>query len=81
MPIFPSFFILVMVPSVPLLMEEYITKYWLGSLLTFFTFTRLAGLYKVAQELENPFRNAPKDIPVCTLQAYFNEALITLLAG
>jgi hypothetical protein len=75
------FFILVMIFAVPLLMVEYTEALWLGALLTFFTVTCLAGLHEVARELENPFRNVPNDIPVCTLQAMYNEALITMYAG
>ena len=40
-----------------------------------------AGLHEVARELENPFRNAPNDVPLCTLLAFYNEALITTFAG
>ena len=36
---------------------------------------------EVARELENPFRNAPNDVPLCTLLAFYNEALITTFAG
>jgi len=35
----------------------------------------------VARELENPFRNVPNDIPVCTFQAMFNESLLTMYTG
>jgi hypothetical protein len=31
--------------------------------------------------LENPFRNIPNELPVVTLMAEFNEALITMYAG
>ena len=43
--------------------------------------TCLAGLHEVARELENPFRNAPNDVPLCTLLAFYNEALITMYSG
>lgn len=75
------FFVLVMLFAVPLLMVEYTGALWLGALLCFFTVTCLAGLHEVARELENPFRNVPNDIPVCTLQAMYNEALLTMFAG
>ena len=75
------FFVLVTIFAVPLLMVEYTETPWLGSLLSFFTVTCLAGLHEVSRELENPFRNVPNDIPVCTLQAMFNEGLITMFAG
>ena len=35
----------------------------------------------MARELENPFRNAPNEIPVCLLQAMYNEALATMFSG
>ena len=75
------FFVVVILFAVPLLMVEYTGALWLGSLLSFLTVTCLAGLHEVARELENPFRNVPNDIPVCALQAMFNEALITMFAG
>jgi len=45
------------------------------------TVTCLAGLHEVSRELENPFKNIPNEIPLVTLQAMFNEALITLFSG
>ena len=50
-------------------------------LLTFFTVKCLSGLHEVARELEDPFRNAPNDIPLCTLMAQYGEALITMYSG
>jgi hypothetical protein len=35
----------------------------------------------VAQELENPFKNVPNDIPLNNFQAQFNESLLTMHAG
>ena len=75
------FFVLIMIVAVPFLMDEYTVVLWGGSLLTFFTVTCLAGLHEVARELENPFRNVPNEIPLCTLQAMFNESLVTMFAG
>ena len=66
---------------VPLLMTEFTGLIWLGCLLTFLTVTCLFGLHEVAKELENPFRNIPNDIPLCTFLAQFNESLITMLSG
>lgn len=76
-----AFFVMVMLLAVPLLMHQYTNETWLGAILTFLTVTCLAGLHEVARELENPFRNAPNDIPLCTLQAFYNEALLTMFAG
>ena len=36
---------------------------------------------QVARELENPFKNVPNDMPVCILQAMYNEALATMFSG
>jgi hypothetical protein len=71
----------VIIPGVPILMYQYTLETWLGSILTFFVVTCLCGLHEVSRELENPFRKPPNEIPVCTLQAQFNEALLTAYAG
>ena len=76
-----AFFVLMMVIAIPLLMVQYANEPWLGAILTFLTVTCLAGLHEVARELENPFRNAPNDVPLCTLLAFYNEALITMFSG
>lgn len=76
-----GFFMIVIMIAVPILMDEYSNNIYLGSVLTFLTVASIAGIHEVARELENPFRNAPNEIPLCTLQALFNEALITLYAG
>jgi predicted membrane chloride channel (bestrophin family) len=39
------------------------------------------GLWLVANELEDPFRNAPNDLPLNNFQAQFNEALVCVFAG
>ena len=76
-----AFFTATLVFVVPLLMTEFTGLTWLGCLLTFLTVTCLFGLHEVAKELENPFRNIPNDIPLCTFLAQFNEALITMYSG
>jgi len=76
-----SFCIFVMVVYVPFLMDQYTEEEWVGASLTFFTVLCLAGLHEVARELENPFRNVPNDIPLCTLLAMHNEALVTMCTG
>eukprot|EP00555_Chaetoceros_dichaeta_P000474 CAMPEP_0198278292 /NCGR_PEP_ID=MMETSP1447-20131203/66302_1 /TAXON_ID=420782 /ORGANISM="Chaetoceros dichaeta, Strain CCMP1751" /LENGTH=202 /DNA_ID=CAMNT_0043973367 /DNA_START=383 /DNA_END=991 /DNA_ORIENTATION=- len=70
-----------MIFAIPLLMIEYSNILWMSSVLTFMTVTCLAGLHEVARELENPFRNIPNDIPLNTLQAMFNESLLTVYSG
>ena len=76
-----AFFVLMAILAIPLLMNQYANEVWLGAVLSFLTVTCLAGLHEVARELENPFRNAPNDVPLCTLMAFYNEALITMYAG
>ena len=44
-------------------------------------FVVLKGLWLVANELEDPFRNVPNDIPLNNFQAQFNEALVCMFAG
>jgi len=74
-------FILVMVPCIPFLMDQYTDDAWLGAILTFFTVLCLSGIHEVARELENPFRNVPNELPLVTFQAQYNEALITMYSG
>ena len=76
-----AFFVLMMVIAIPFLMDQYANEVWLGATLSFLTVTCLAGLHEVARELENPFRNAPNDVPLVTLLAFYNEALVTMFAG
>jgi len=75
------FFTLTMIPAVPFLMDQYCNNLWSGCLLSFLTVTCLVGLHEVARELENPFRNVPNEIPLCTLQAMYNESLVTMFSG
>lgn len=76
-----AFFVMTIIITVPILMDEYSNQYWLGAVLTFLTVTCLAGLHEVARELENPYKNFPNEIPLLTLSAMFNESLITMFAG
>lgn len=76
-----AFFLVTIMFAVPVLMDEIAADLGIGCALTFLTVTCLAGLHEVARELENPFKNIPNEIPLVTLQAMFNEALITLYAG
>jgi len=76
-----AFFTVLMGLAVPFMMDQYTNVLWIGSLLTFMTVTCLVGLHEVARELENPFRNVPNEIPLCTLQAVYNETLATMFSG
>lgn len=75
------FFTLTMIPAVPFMMDQYCNNLWSGCLLSFLTVTCLVGLHEVARELENPFRNVPNEIPLNTLQAMYNETLVTMFSG
>mmetsp|Transcript_15566 Transcript_15566/g.33972 ORF Transcript_15566/g.33972 Transcript_15566/m.33972 type:complete len:199 (-) Transcript_15566:464-1060(-) len=70
-----------MMIAIPFLMDQYANEVWLGATLSFLAVTCLAGLHEVARELENPFRNVPNELPLCTLQARYNETLVTMFSG
>jgi predicted membrane chloride channel (bestrophin family) len=74
-------FVLMMIPTIPFLMDQYTDDLWLGIVLSFFITMCLSGIHEVARELENPFRNVPNELPLVTLMAEFNEALVTMYAG
>jgi hypothetical protein len=74
-------FVLIAIPAVAFLMDQYADNVVLGSVLSFFSIACLSGIHEVARELENPFRNIPNELPLVTLQAQFNEALITMYSG
>lgn len=74
-------FILVLVPCIPFLMDQYVDEVWLAATLTFLTVMCLSAIHEVARDLENPFRNVPNELPLVTFQAEYNEALFTMYAG
>lgn len=74
-------FVLVAIPAVAFLMDQFANNVILGSILSFLSVACLSGIHEVAREMENPFRNIPNDIPVVTFQAQFNEALIVMYSG
>lgn len=76
-----AFFTVMMIVAVPFLMDQYTNHLGVGSGITFLTVTCLVGLHEVSRELENPFRNVPNEIPLCTLQAMYNETLATMFSG
>jgi len=69
--------------SIPLVTLEWSDQDhpWIGALLTFSIIEIIFGLHEVARELENPFVNVPNDLPLCALQAEFNESLLQLYNG
>lgn len=74
-------FILVSIPSIAFLMDQYSDNVYVGCLLSFFSVACIAGIHEVARELENPFRNIPNELPLVTFQAQFNEALLIMYSG
>eukprot|EP00956_Cyclotella_meneghiniana_P035412 scaffold114619_cov55-Cyclotella_meneghiniana.AAC.1 len=75
------FFTFVLVPVIPVMMGQFTNVPWVGCVLTFMAVTCLVGLHEVARELENPFRNVPNELPICTMQADFNEGLLVMFSG
>lgn len=74
-------FVIVTLPTIAFLMDQYCPELWVAAVLTFLSTTVMTGMNEVARELENPFRNVPNELPLVTLQAQFNEALIVMFAG
>merc|ERR1712194_290058 len=66
---------------IPLMVVEYTKTFWVGFILSFLVITCINGFLEVARELENPFRNFPNDIPLCTLLAMYNESIISMCSG
>ena len=59
-------------------MQQFVNTLWVGMSLVFFTVTSFVGMQEVSSGLENPFINFPNDIPLRTLLAMYNEALIQM---
>jgi predicted membrane chloride channel (bestrophin family) len=76
-----AFFSLAIIFIFPLLYYSFVTKVWLACFINFLTVLCFLGLHEVARELENPYINVPNELPLCTFQAYFNEALGTMFSG
>jgi Bestrophin, RFP-TM, chloride channel len=62
-------------------MLTFVTSQLLGFLLNLLTVMCFAGLHEVARELENPFQNAPNDLPANNLHGQYNEALMSMFTG
>lgn len=76
-----SLFIVVIMFIIPILMIDYCHNPNFAIVLNFLTVLIFTGLHEVARELENPFQNAPNDIPLNYIQAQFNEAIISTFSG
>ena len=72
---------LVIVAFIPILMLAFVNNELIGFILNLMTVMCFAGLHEVARELENPFQNAPNDLPANNFHAQFNEALMSMFAG
>jgi len=75
------FYVIVSIFAVAVLMDGFADNNYVACILAFLTCTCLSGIHEVARELENPFRNVPNELPLVTIQAQFNETLITMFAG
>jgi predicted membrane chloride channel (bestrophin family) len=77
-----AFFSLMILFIFPLLYYNFAeTVVWFAAVLNFLTVLCFLGLHEVARELENPMQNTPNDLPMVTMQAQFNEALVCIYAG
>ena len=76
-----SFFTVAVIFTFPWLYAAKVNIMWFAAFLNGITVLCFLGLHEVARELENPFANAPNDLPLTTFQAQFNEALVTMYAG
>lgn len=72
-----AFFSLATIFLFPLLFNSFVTKLWFACVMNFLTVLCFLGIHEVARELENPFQNTPNDLPLTTMQAQLNEALVT----
>jgi len=61
-----AIFVLGALPVVAFLMDQYVIHLWVGALLTFLATTVIVGIHEVARELENPFRNIPNEVMICS---------------
>lgn len=76
-----SFFVLVVVGLMPVLMLTFVTNEAYAFCLNLLTVMCFTGLHEVARELENPFQNVPNDIPLNNFQVQYNEALMSMFRG
>ena len=76
-----AFYVIMTIPSVAILMDQFVKEIWTACILAFLTVTCLSGIHEVARELENPFRTVPNELPLVTLQAQWNETLLVMFSG
>ncbi len=76
-----TFYVVVIIFLLPILMLTFVHKVIAAALLNGLTVGVFVGLWQVSNELEDPFRNVPNDLPLNYFQAEFNEALVVMFAG
>jgi len=76
-----TFYVVVITFYLPILMLTFVSDIAVAATLNFLTVGIFLGLWQVSNELEDPFRNVPNDLPLNLFQAEFNEALIVMFAG
>jgi predicted membrane chloride channel (bestrophin family) len=76
-----TFYVIVINFFLPILMLTFVPDRVVAAILNFLTAGVFVGLWHVSNELEDPFRNVPNDLPLNRFQAEFNEALLVMFAG
>lgn len=76
-----AFLVFCLIIVIPFTMQQYTNTTWVGITLVFITVTLFVAMQEVACGLENPFINFPNDVPLRTLLAMHNEALIQMCSG
>ena len=76
-----TFYVIVINFCLPILMLTFVPDPVVAAILNFLTAGVFQGLWHVSNELEDPFRNVPNDLPLNRFQAEFNEALLVMFAG
>ena len=76
-----TFYVVVVVFYIPILLLSFVPAVTACAILNALTVGVFVGLWQVSNELEDPFRNVPNDLPLNFFQAQFNETLLTMFAG
>lgn len=76
-----TFYVVVITFFLPFLMITFVPAVVASAVLNSLTVGVFVGLWQVSNELEDPFRNVPNDLPLNNFQAQFNETLLTMFAG
>jgi predicted membrane chloride channel (bestrophin family) len=76
-----TFYVVVLIFFLPVLVLSFVRNMVAAAVLNTLTAGVFVGLFHVSNELEDPFRNVPNDLPLNFFQAEFNEALVVMFAG